>query len=133
MLVFAATGLNGMSAASRLPASRALLRTFSRLTTPRMLTLEEAGEFGTTDYSMTFKDGDKVVSPWHDMPLELEGGLYNMLTEIPKMTLKKMEVHAHRALRHARPRTLTRAFTRVPRVPRLRACGVASRGHHVDG
>merc|ERR1712094_3670 len=25
-------------------------------------------------------------------PLELEGGLYNMLTEIPKMTLKKMEV-----------------------------------------
>merc|ERR1719231_1499818 len=41
---------------------------------------------------MTFKDGDKVVSPWHDMPLELEGGLYNMLTEIPKMTLKKMEV-----------------------------------------
>merc|ERR1711924_341297 len=42
--------------------------------------------------SMTFKDGDKVVSPWHDMPLELEGGLYNMLTEIPKMTFKKMEV-----------------------------------------
>ena len=33
-----------------------------------------------------------VVSPWHDMPLELEGGLYNMLTEIPKMTFKKMEV-----------------------------------------
>jgi len=54
--------------------------------------LEEAGEFGTTDYSMTFKSGDKVVSPWHDAPLELEGGLYNMLTEIPKMTLKKMEV-----------------------------------------
>jgi len=54
--------------------------------------LEEAGEFGTTDYSMTFKSGDKVVSPWHDAPLELDGGLYNMLTEIPKMTLKKMEV-----------------------------------------
>ena len=33
-----------------------------------------------------------VVSPWHDMPLELDGGLYNMLTEIPKMTFKKMEV-----------------------------------------
>merc|ERR1719412_94445 len=41
---------------------------------------------------MTFKSGDKVVSPWHDMPLKLDGGLYNMLTEIPKMTLKKMEV-----------------------------------------
>merc|ERR1719502_1203811 len=64
-----------------------------RMTTGiRMIELEEAGEFGTTDYSMTFKKGGEVVSPWHDMPLELEGGLYNMLTEIPKMTLKKMEV-----------------------------------------
>mmetsp|Transcript_72855 Transcript_72855/g.133234 ORF Transcript_72855/g.133234 Transcript_72855/m.133234 type:complete len:304 (-) Transcript_72855:307-1218(-) len=54
--------------------------------------LDESGEFGTTDYTMTFKSGDKVMSPWHDAPLELEGGLYNMLTEIPKMTLKKMEV-----------------------------------------
>ena len=41
---------------------------------------------------MTFKKDGKVISPWHDVPLELEGGLYNMLTEIPKMTLKKMEV-----------------------------------------
>ena len=56
------------------------------------ITLEEAGEFGTTDFTMTFKEGGKVVSPWHDMPLELDGGLYNMLTEIPKMTFKKMEV-----------------------------------------
>jgi len=54
--------------------------------------LEEDGEFGTTDYSMTFKSGGKVMSPWHDAPLELEGGLYNMVTEIPKMSLKKMEV-----------------------------------------
>merc|ERR1719373_1055378 len=54
--------------------------------------LDEAGEFGTTDYSMTFKSGDKVISPWHDLPLEAGDGLYNMLTEIPKMTLKKMEV-----------------------------------------
>merc|ERR1719380_538463 len=62
-------------------------------TSARMsIELEEAGEFGTTDYSMTFKSDGAVVSPWHDMPLELEGGLYNMLTEIPKMTLKKMEV-----------------------------------------
>jgi len=54
--------------------------------------LEEAGEFGTTDFSMTFKKDGAVISPWHDMPLELDGGLYNMLTEIPKMTFKKMEV-----------------------------------------
>merc|ERR1719424_828801 len=56
------------------------------------ITLEEEGEFGTTDFTMTFKEGGKVISPWHDVPLELDGGLYNMLTEIPKMSLKKMEV-----------------------------------------
>jgi len=54
--------------------------------------LEESGEFGTTEYTMKFKEGDKVISPWHDIPLEAGDGLYNMLTEIPKMTLKKMEV-----------------------------------------
>ena len=89
----AAMGLNGM-APSRLPASRMLMRSMSRVAGTRMaaLELEESGEFGTTDFSMTFKEGGKVVSPWHDMPLELDGGLYNMLTEIPKMTFKKMEV-----------------------------------------
>merc|ERR1719199_916518 len=56
------------------------------------ITFEEAGEFGTTDYTMTFKADGKVISPWHDIPLEAGDGLYNMLTEIPKMTLKKMEV-----------------------------------------
>uniref|UniRef100_A0A3B4WU32 inorganic diphosphatase n=1 Tax=Seriola lalandi dorsalis TaxID=1841481 RepID=A0A3B4WU32_SERLL len=56
------------------------------------ITLEEAGEFGTTDFTMTFKRDGAVISPWHDIPLEAGNGLYNMLTEIPKMTLKKMEV-----------------------------------------
>merc|ERR1719316_1872955 len=86
----AANGLT-MPTLARLPAA-ASMRTVSRAAAVKMITLEEAGEFGTTDYSMTFKEGDKVVSPWHDAPLELEDGLYNMLTEIPKMTLKKMEV-----------------------------------------
>ena len=76
---------------ARMPAARTAVRRMAG--TARMaLELEESGEFGTTDYSMTFKQDGKVVSPWHDMPLELEGGLYNMLTEIPKMTFKKMEV-----------------------------------------
>jgi len=56
------------------------------------ITFEEAGEFGTTDYTMTFKKDGETISPWHDVPLEAGDGLYNMLTEIPKMTLKKMEV-----------------------------------------
>jgi len=76
---------------ARMPAARTAVRRMAG--TARMaLELEESGEFGTTDYSMTFKQDGKVVSPWHDMPLELEGGMYNMLTEIPKMTFKKMEV-----------------------------------------
>jgi inorganic pyrophosphatase len=65
----------------------------SKVACPRMdITLTEEGEFGTTDFVMTFKKGDDVISPWHDIPLEAGDGMYNMLTEIPKMTLKKMEV-----------------------------------------
>ena len=36
--------------------------------------LEESGEFGTTDYAMTFKADGKVISPWHDIPLEAGEG-----------------------------------------------------------
>eukprot|EP00908_Phaeocystis_cordata_P005331 Transcript_15809.p1 GENE.Transcript_15809~~Transcript_15809.p1 ORF type:complete len:324 (-),score=93.10 Transcript_15809:258-1133(-) len=73
-----------------LRAGRAAL---SKLASPRMaITLEESGEFGTTDYTMTFKEDGKTISPWHDIPLEAGDGLYNFVAEIPKMTLKKMEV-----------------------------------------
>jgi inorganic pyrophosphatase len=91
MIVALGVAASGLNVAARAPASRMASRA-TRTNAVRMLELVEAGEFGTTDYSMTFKEGGEVVSPWHDMPLELEGGLYNMLTEIPKMTLKKMEV-----------------------------------------
>jgi len=57
-----------------------------------MVETTEAGEFGTTDFTMSFSVDGKSYSPWHDAPLELEGGLYNMLTEIPKMSKEKMEV-----------------------------------------
>merc|ERR1712008_320659 len=60
---------------------------------PRMeITLDKAGEFGTTDFTMTFKKDGKTISPWHDIPLEAGDGMYNFVCEIPKMTLKKMEV-----------------------------------------
>ena len=80
--------------APRVPTMRALraLSTRGGFTSMAAVERSESGEFGTTDYKMTFMMGGKVVSPWHDMPLMLEGGMYNMLTEIPKMTLKKMEV-----------------------------------------
>jgi inorganic pyrophosphatase len=90
----AASTAYSMQHFARVPVSRVVPGMLRRIATGvRMeIDLEEAGEFGTTDYSMTFKKGGEVVSPWHDMPLELEGGLFNMLTEIPKMTFKKMEV-----------------------------------------
>merc|ERR1719333_2016893 len=73
--------------------SAVLARRASKLACPRMdVALEEAGEFGTTDYVMTFKKDGETISPWHDLPLEAGEGMYNMLTEIPKMTFKKMEV-----------------------------------------
>jgi inorganic pyrophosphatase len=93
MLMLAPSGLNMNVARTRTAVQSAqLMRAYSRVADVSMIELEEAGEFGTTDYTMTFKEGGKVISPWHDVPLELDGGLYNMLTEIPKMSLKKMEV-----------------------------------------
>ena len=59
-VMVASLGLN-MPAATRLPASRMLMRSMSRFASPSMVELEEPGEFGTTDYSMTFKEGGKGV------------------------------------------------------------------------
>jgi inorganic pyrophosphatase len=65
----------------------------SKLVAPRMdITVDKAGEFGTTDFTMTFKKDGKTISPWHDVPLEAGDGMYNFVCEIPKMSLKKMEV-----------------------------------------
>jgi len=85
------SSVNALNVAS-MPIARGARRFASRVNGMQMIELEEAGEFGTTDYVMSFKADGKDYSPWHDAPLELEGGLYNMLTEIPKMTFKKMEV-----------------------------------------
>lgn len=54
---------------------------------------EQVGEVATESFRLKFKEGDKVVSPWHDIPLEgATAGTYNMVVEIPKMTTAKMEV-----------------------------------------
>jgi hypothetical protein len=78
---------------ARLP-SRALHRAVSSFRSEAFMAVEtsNSGEFGTTDFTMSFSSEGKPFSPWHDAPLELEGGLYNMLTEIPKMSKEKMEV-----------------------------------------
>ena len=32
------------------------------------------------------------VSPWHDIPLQLGGGVFNFIVEIPKESSAKMEI-----------------------------------------
>jgi inorganic pyrophosphatase len=90
-----ATGYNVRTLPRAMHGVRALAKLSggARSGSPAMeYTTEETGEFGTTEYKMTFMKDGKPISPWHDVPLEAGNGLYNMLTEIPKMTLKKMEV-----------------------------------------
>jgi len=74
--------------------SRVLHRAVTSFRGGAFMSVETAttGEFGTTDFTLSFTSEGKSFSPWHDAPLELEGGLYNMLTEIPKMSKEKMEV-----------------------------------------
>ncbi|KAJ8609618.1 hypothetical protein CTAYLR_006280 [Chrysophaeum taylorii] len=54
------------------------------------------GEAGTESYKNYLIDPEGAkISPWHDIPLAPEGaaeGVYNMVTEIPKMGKAKMEV-----------------------------------------
>eukprot|EP01025_Chloroclados_australasicus_P046711 TRINITY_DN5156_c1_g1_i2.p1 TRINITY_DN5156_c1_g1~~TRINITY_DN5156_c1_g1_i2.p1 ORF type:complete len:262 (+),score=38.72 TRINITY_DN5156_c1_g1_i2:152-937(+) len=42
-------------------------------------------------FRMFFKEGDKTISPWHDIPLTAGSGLYNFVCEIPKESDAKME------------------------------------------
>ena len=49
------------------------------------------GTAGTESFRIVFKDGDKTISPWHDIPLK-DGELFNYINEIPKYTKAKMEV-----------------------------------------
>lgn len=49
----------------------------------RAATTSPAGQAGTETYRVFFKDGDKNISPWHDIPLK-SGDLFNFVNEIPK-------------------------------------------------
>ena len=119
--------MQSLSMGGAVRVSRAAM---SKLAAPRMdITVEKSGEFGTTDFTMYFKkvraylacrahqptsrgashthtalcwrvqDGN-TISPWHEIPLEAGDGMYNFVCEIPKMTLKKMEVRPARPCPH---------------------------------
>jgi inorganic pyrophosphatase len=94
-MMFLAGAVNGysMQSLSMGGAVRVSRAAMSKLAAPRMdITVEKSGEFGTTDFTMYFKKDGNTISPWHEIPLEAGDGMYNFVCEIPKMTLKKMEV-----------------------------------------
>eukprot|EP00605_Chrysophyceae_sp_TOSAG23-4_P001971 GSChrysophyteH1.ASY1.ANO1.2182.1 assembled CDS len=51
-----------------------------------------SGQEGTDSYRVHFEKDGKRISPWHDIALNAEGGLYNYICEIPKYTTAKMEI-----------------------------------------
>lgn len=53
---------------------------------------EAKGDFPSMEYRIFFKDGEKTISPWHDVPLYNDDGTLNAIIEIPKETMAKMEV-----------------------------------------
>ncbi|GMI29549.1 hypothetical protein TeGR_g253 [Tetraparma gracilis] len=74
-------------------AFRAVPRGGSRfLSSLPAISTSVSGEPGTESYRLNFEESGKPISPWHDIPVGGEGGVYNMLTEIPKYTKAKMEV-----------------------------------------
>ena len=51
------------------------------------------GTEGTDDFKLTYWEGSSQISPWHDIPVAGNvSGSVNMVVEIPRYTLAKMEV-----------------------------------------
>jgi len=71
---------------------RAHALTTKRSTVRMAYTSEPKGDFPSLEYRIFFKDGDKTVSPWHDIPLYNDDGTLNAIIEIPKESKAKMEV-----------------------------------------
>ena len=57
-----------------------LFRLASRLASTTTIT---EGATATPQYRVFFKDGEKTISPWHDIPLK-SGEYFNFIAEIPK-------------------------------------------------
>lgn len=53
---------------------------------------KEEGSFPSTEYRIFFTEGEKTISPWHDVPLYNGDGTLNAIIEIPKESKAKMEV-----------------------------------------
>lgn len=90
--VISVLAIAGTSSAFAPVASSSRPAFFSTIPLNSASAISEIGEAGTESFRLQFKDGDKVISPWHDIPLSSKEGTYNMVVEIPKMTKAKMEV-----------------------------------------
>lgn len=54
---------------------------------------ERVGEEGTAGFELYFVDNKgERISPWHNIPLSMEDGLYTMIVEIPRHSRAKMEI-----------------------------------------
>uniref|UniRef100_A0A7R9WGY6 inorganic diphosphatase n=1 Tax=Pseudictyota dubia TaxID=2749911 RepID=A0A7R9WGY6_9STRA len=94
LFVLAAPGAFAWSSTARAVPSiarRPLAAALHSTAAATEVSTEVSGEEATESFRLNFKSGDKVISPWHDIPLKGDEG-YNMLVEIPKMTKAKMEV-----------------------------------------
>jgi hypothetical protein len=45
------------------------------------ISTESAGEAATESFRLNFKEGDKPLSPWHDIALKNADGSYNMVSD----------------------------------------------------
>jgi inorganic pyrophosphatase len=78
-----------------------------RMSEGALVTTKTVGELGTKDYRMFFYRGQQLISPWHDIPMippgldlipqSKLGYVVNMVNEIPKDTVEKMEVNKEEA------------------------------------
>lgn len=56
-------------------------------------TTKEIGEAGTESFRLAYEEDGKAISAWHDLPLMgSTPGTVNMVVEIPRYTLAKMEI-----------------------------------------
>lgn len=76
-LLYLASHANAWTTARALPRSR--LMAAAQL---HSLATDVVGEQATESFRLAFKEGDKPISPWHDIDLKNEDGTYNMVCKI---------------------------------------------------
>jgi inorganic pyrophosphatase len=66
---------------------------------------EHEGEFDTAEFKIFFANPDthERISPWHDIPLYFTSDILNMVVEVPRGSMAKMEIYAddeHNPIKH---------------------------------